>query len=56
MSKAARQKLQDRDEGITHDAESLTVAEYVDRWLESTQDTVGLRTYQRSESSAKLCT
>jgi integrase len=54
MSKAIRKKLQERDEGITHDSENLTVAEYVDRWLGSTQDTVGLRTYQRSESSAKL--
>jgi integrase len=54
MSTAIRKKLQERDEGITHDSENLTVAEYVDRWLESTRDTVGLRTYQRSESSAKL--
>jgi len=54
MSRAVRQKLQDRDEGIVHDSENLTVAEYTERWLEATKDTVGLRTYQRSESSAKL--
>jgi integrase len=54
MSKAVRKKLQDRDEGIFHDSENLTVAEYIDRWLEATKDTVGLRTYQRSESSAML--
>jgi integrase len=54
MSAAVRKKLQDRDEGITHDSENLTVAEYVGRWLESTRDTVGLRTYQRSEETARL--
>jgi integrase len=54
MSKAVREKLQERDEGVTHDSENLTVAEYVDRWLGCTRDTVGLRTYRRSESSAML--
>src|SRR3712207_9347727 len=27
---------------------------YLDLWLESTKDTVGLRTYQRSEETARL--
>lgn len=54
MSAAVRKKLQDRDEGIVHDSENLTVAEYIDRWLDSTKDTVGLRTHQRSESAARL--
>jgi len=30
MSKADRKKLQERDEGITHDSKYLTVAEYVE--------------------------
>jgi hypothetical protein len=54
MSAAVRKKLQDRDEGITHESENLTVAEYTERWLESTQDIVGLGTYQRSEETARL--
>jgi len=35
MSKAARKKLQDRDEGIVAHSEGLTVERYMDRWLES---------------------
>ena len=54
MKAAVRKALEDRDNGITHDAEGLTIAEYLDRWLESTRDTVGLRTYQRSEETARL--
>lgn len=54
MKAAVRKALEDRDNGITHDSENLTVEMYVDRWLESTRDTVGLRTYQRSEETARL--
>lgn len=44
MNAAVRKKLQDRDEGIVPtDSEGLTVAEYIERWLESTRDTVGLQ-------------
>lgn len=32
MSRAVRKKLQERDKGIVHDSENLTVAEYVNRW------------------------
>ena len=49
-----RKALEDRDNGITHDSESLTVERYLGRWLESTRNTVGLRTYQRSEETARL--
>lgn len=54
MKAAVRKKLEDRDNGLAFDAENLTVAEYIDRWLESTQDTVSLRTWQRAESAARL--
>ncbi len=54
MKAAVRKALEDRDNGITHDSENLTVEMYMDRWLESTRDTVGLRTYQRSEETARL--
>jgi integrase len=54
MKTAIRKKLEDRDNGIVRDSENLTVAEYLDRWLESTRDTVGLRTYQRSEETSRL--
>jgi integrase len=54
MRALVRRALEDRDNGITHDSESLTVERYLGRWLESTRDTVGLRTYQRSEETARL--
>lgn len=54
MSTIIRKKIEDRDNGIVHDSENLTVADYLDRWLEATKDTVALRTYQRSEETARL--
>jgi integrase len=54
MSTIIRKKLEEKDNGIAHDSENLTVADYLDRWLESTKDTVSLRTYQRSEETARL--
>jgi integrase len=54
MSAAIRKKLEDRDNGVAFDSENLTVEAYTGRWLESMQDTVGLRTYQRSEETARL--
>jgi integrase len=54
MSTIVRKKLEDRDNGIAHDSENLTAADYLDRWLESTKDSVDLRTYQRSKETARL--
>lgn len=54
MKAALRQLLNDRDEGVAHDSENLTVGEYLDRWLESIRDTVRERTYQRSEQTVRL--
>ncbi|HKH75596.1 MAG TPA: hypothetical protein VKA51_01425 [Rubrobacteraceae bacterium] len=49
-----REKLAERDRGIVVDSEGLTVEKYMDRWLESTRDNVGLRTYQHSEETTRL--
>ena len=49
-----REKLAERDRGIVVDSEGLTAEKYMDRWLESTRDNVGLRTYQRSEETTRL--
>jgi len=54
MKAKVRKALEDRDNGITHDSVGLMIAGYLDCWLESTRDTVGLRTYQRSEETARL--
>ena len=35
---AVRKKPQDRDEGIAHDSEELTVGAYLDRWLKTIRD------------------
>jgi len=32
MKAKVRKALEDRDNGIVHDSENLTVAEYLDRW------------------------
>jgi integrase len=54
MSKAVRKKLQERDEGIAHDSEGLTVERYMDRWLESIKDRVRPGTYKPYEAIARL--
>jgi integrase len=54
MKAAVRKALEDRDNGIAHDSDNLTLGTYLERWLESTRDTVGLRTYQRSEETVRL--
>jgi integrase len=54
MKAVVRKKLEDRDYGIVRDSGNLTIADYLDLWLGSTKDAVGLRTYQRSEETARL--
>jgi len=54
MKALVRKALEDRDQGIARDSESLSVGVYLGRWLESTRDTVDLRTHQRSEETARL--
>jgi integrase len=47
--------LADREGGLTFDAGSLTVGEYLARWLShSVRDTVSQKTYERYESIARV--
>ena len=47
--------LSDREGGLVFDADSLTVGEYLDRWLnDSVRDTVRLTTYQGYERICRL--
>jgi integrase len=41
--------LADRDGGLVFDAGSLTIGEYLDRWLEDVKGTVRQSTYERYE-------
>jgi integrase len=45
----------DAAKGLTYDAGSITVGEYLDRWLaDSVRDTVRRRTYERYESIVRV--
>src|SRR5918997_6269651 len=47
--------IADRDGGLTFGAGTLTVTEYLDRWLtDAVQDTVRQRTYERYEQIARV--
>src|SRR5687767_7334400 len=47
--------LSDRECGLTFDAGSLTVSEYLDRWLaDSVKDTVRQRTWERYEQIVRV--
>jgi integrase len=54
MNAAVRKKLQERDEGIVHDSEGLTVEKYMDRWLESIRGNVRPGTYKPYEAIVRL--
>jgi integrase len=54
MKAALRKKLQERDEGIAHDSEGLTVEKYMDRWLESIKDRVRPGTFKPYEVIVRL--
>ena len=49
-----RRLLEDRDAGIAHYSERLSVERYMDRWLESIQDNVRPGTYKPYEAIARL--
>ena len=51
---AVRKKLQERDEGIVHDSEGLTVEKYMDRRLESIKDRVRPGTFKPYEAIVRL--
>jgi len=51
----ASKALADREGGLTFDAGSLTVGEYLARWLShSVRDTVSQKTYERYESIVRV--
>ncbi len=56
--KAVRVKLTEaianRDKGLVFDAGNMSVAEYLDRWLEGIEDSIGERTWKRHESIVRL--
>ena len=54
MKAAVRKKLQERDEGIVHDSEGLTVERYMDRWLESIKNRVQPGTFKPYEAIVRL--
>ena len=46
--------IADRDKGLVFDSGNLSVGEYLDRWLDAVQNTVGERTWKRHESIVRL--
>jgi integrase len=46
--------MTDRDAGMTFDAGSLRVGDYLDRWLDSIRDTLRRRTWIRHEEIVRL--
>jgi integrase len=54
MNAVVRKKLQERDEGIVHNAEGLTVERYMDRWLESIRGNVRPGTFKPYEAIVRL--
>src|SRR5919107_248135 len=54
MNAAVRKRLQERDEGIVHDSEGLTVEKYMDRWLESIHGNVRPGTFKPYEAIVRL--
>ncbi len=47
-----KEAIKNVDEGIT--PQNISFGDYLDQWLTSTKDTVGVRTYQRSEETVRL--
>jgi integrase len=54
MKAIIRKALEDRDKGIAHDSENLTVEKYMDRWLESIRDSVRPGTFKPYEAITRL--
>ncbi len=46
--------IADRDCGLVYDAENMTVAEYLDRWLDAIRGTLRERTWQRHEEISRI--
>lgn len=52
--KALRQAMSDADRGLIFDAGTLTLAEYLDKWLPNIKGTVRQRTWERYEQIARI--
>jgi integrase len=50
---ALRQAKADKADGLAFDARTLTLGEYLDRWLPDVKDTVRPATYERYEQIAR---
>jgi integrase len=46
--------IANRDKGLVFDAGNLSVGEYLDRWLQGIEDSIGERTWKRHESIVRL--
>jgi integrase len=46
--------IADRDSGLVYDSETLTLADYLDRWLDSIRGTLRQRTWVRHEEVTRL--
>ncbi len=49
-----KEALKHKDEGVSFDAGTLTFGEYMDKWLESTKETVRPRTWARAEVDVRV--
>jgi integrase len=52
--KALRQAMADADRGLVFDAGTLTLGEYLDKWLPNIKGTVRQRTWERYEQIARI--
>jgi integrase len=52
--RALREAMTDADRGLTFDAGTMTLGEYLDRWLPNIKDTVRQRTWERYEQIARV--
>jgi len=49
-----RKALEDKDKGLSYNAKGLTLARYLDQWLESIHDKVAPGTYKPYEAISRL--
>ncbi len=54
VERALRAAMADADRGLVFDAGSLTLGDYLDRWLDNTRGTVRQRTWERYEQICRV--
>jgi integrase len=52
--RALREAMTDADRGLTFDAGTMTLGEYLNRWLPNIKDTVRQRTWERYEQIVRV--